>query len=125
MLREEAHYVQSAAKNNLATLLSSGFTAINRNTAQSPLARPVIRKLINHHSTQLWLFVTSVANARLYQVRLKAGDGDWQDGGTYSQARKITVPNLVPGTIYQVQVRALGGSTGYSEWSLGLSIMAT
>jgi len=25
--------------------------------------------------------------------------------------------NLTPGTTYNVQVRAIGGSTGYSDWS--------
>jgi len=29
----------------------------------------------------------------------------------------MPVNGLVPGTMYQVQVRAIGGSTGYSDWS--------
>jgi hypothetical protein len=32
--------------------------------------------------------------------------------------------NLVPGTVYQIRARALGGSTGYSDWSMITSCMA-
>jgi hypothetical protein len=35
------------------------------------------------------------------------------------------LPDLMPGTIYFVRVRAIGGSTGYSEWSVPVSLMAT
>lgn len=31
---------------------------------------------------------------------------------------------LTPGTQYQVQVRAIGGSTGYSDWSDSVSHMS-
>ena len=125
VLRDEAHYVQIIAKNDLPTLLSSGFTAIDRNTAQTRLPKPVILKVLNQSSTQLWLRVKRVPNARSYQVRLKIGDGEWFDGGTCSQARQIVLANLTPGTVYGIQVRALGGSTGYSDWSMATSKMAT
>ena len=124
-LRDTAHYVQIIAKNDLATLLSSGFTAIDRNTAQTPVDRPVMLKASNQHSTQLWLRARGVANARSYQLRFKAGDGEWQDGGYFSQARRIVVTGLTPGTVYTVQLRAIGGSTGASDWSNELAIMAT
>jgi hypothetical protein len=34
-----------------------------------------------------------------------------------SAARKIILTSLTPGTVYNVQARAIGGSTGYSDWS--------
>ena len=64
-------------------------------------------------------------NALLYEVRWKTGDGDWIDAGKFQQARTIVLQNLVPGTVFTVSVRALGGSTGCSEWSLPVSCMAT
>lgn len=125
VLRDEAHYVQSTAKNNLPALLSSGFTAIDRNTAPAPLVRPVIKKLDNQVSTQLRLLVQRVPNARMYQVRWKVGGGDWQDAGAYTKARTMVLNNLTPGTVYVLQVRALGGSTGHGDWSLAVTKMAT
>ena len=125
VLRDEAHYVQIIGKNNRSALLSSGFTDIDRNTAQSPLAVPVVKAVLNQHSGQFWLRLKRVPNARNYQVRLKIGEGEWMDGGIYSKARKIVVPDLTPGTLYTIQVRALGGSTGYSEWSMATTKMAT
>ena len=81
--------------------------------------------MLNQYSGELWLRVERVPNACNYQVRLKTGDGDWADGGIHPQARKIVIPGLTPGTIYTIQVRALGGSTGYSEWSMIATKMAT
>jgi hypothetical protein len=124
MLRDEAHYVQIVAKTDLLKLLSSGFTAIDRSSAQKPLTTPFIRKVLREQSEQLRLILKPVPNARLYQVQLKVGDGDWQDAGTHSQARRLILPKLVPGTVYQIRVRALGGSTGQSAWSMVTSCMA-
>jgi hypothetical protein len=41
----------------------------------------------------------------------------------FTQARKITLPGLTPGQVYSVQSRAIGGSTGYSDWSDPISHM--
>ena len=46
-------------------------------------------------------------------------------GGKPSKARRIVLPNLVPGTVYTIQARVIGGSTGQSDWSTPVSIMAT
>jgi len=42
-----------------------------------------------------------------------------------TRARKIELPGMTPGTTYSLEARAIGGSTGYSDWSLPTSIMAT
>jgi len=34
------------------------------------------------------------------------------------QARRILLKDLTPGTLYEIRVRAIGGSTGYSDWTL-------
>jgi hypothetical protein len=49
----------------------------------------------------------------------------WQEAGIYTQARRIVLMGLTPGTVYFVRVRAIGGSTGYSEWSVPATLMAT
>jgi hypothetical protein len=68
--------------------------------------------------------VSPVANARAYEARISSGGNAPQAAGTYTQARRIVLPNLVPGTMYTVTIRAVGGSTGYSDWSDPVSHMS-
>ena len=125
ILRQLAAYVQGACLNDLSILLSSGFSATSTNHAQSPLAKPAILGITNGVSTTLTLNVTAVTNAKSYEVRLSTTPGTWQDGGTYTQARRLVVPGLTPGLVYTFQVRAVGGATGYSDWSDSITHMAT
>jgi hypothetical protein len=123
-LRRQASYVQGISKHDLPKLLSSGFSAASQNSAQSQLTRPVILNVLNQFSTKLTLRITPIANARNYQVQKKLGEGEWEDAGIFSQARRIEVGNLTPGMIYTFRVRALGGITGYSDWSDSISRMS-
>jgi hypothetical protein len=123
-LRRQASYVQGIAKHDLTQLLSSGFSPASQNNAQSKLATPIILKILNEQTQRLTLRVTPIANARNYQVQTQAGDGEWREAGIFSKTRRIEVANLTPGTIYNIRVRALGGSTGYSEWSSVTSRMS-
>jgi len=50
---------------------------------------------------------------------------DWQPAGIFTQARKVVQEDLTPGTTYDFQFRAHGGSTGASDWSDPISHMAT
>jgi hypothetical protein len=115
-LRRQGSYVQGVAQ-NLSTLLSSGYVAASRNNAQTPLVKPWILKILNNGLGQLLLRVKPVANARSYQVQIQIGNGPWQEAGFSNQARRMVVANLTPGTVYNIRVRAIGGSTGFSEWS--------
>ena len=47
------------------------------------------------------------------------------DSTVSTQARRIVLTNLVPGTTYAVRARAIGGSTGASNWTAPGSIMST
>jgi hypothetical protein len=116
-LRRQGAYVQGVAQ-NLSTLLSSGYVAASRNNAQTRLLKPWVRKILNNGPGQLLLRITPVANARSYHIQVQEGDGPWQEAGFSNQARRIMVANLTPGTLYNIRVRALGGSTGFSDWSL-------
>lgn len=117
-LRANGHYVQTIASRNLDLLLSSGYFAISTNRAQSPLDKPAITAIENAAAGQLLVRVTPVANARSYHVQTSSGgSGAWQDAGIYSRARSILLTGLTSGTVYNVRVRAIGGSTGASDWS--------
>ncbi len=118
-------YVQSVAGQTLSVLLSSGFNTVSTNRTQSPLDTPVILDIDNSFSTQFVLKLQPVTNARTYQVQKCVAGGAWQEAGFSTQARSVLVTGLTPGTIYSLQVRAIGGSTGSSDWSNPVSCMAT
>jgi hypothetical protein len=124
LLRQEANYVQGAANNDLAVLLSSGFEAASNNTAQSPLPKPAIVEILNEMSTQLVVRGKPVTNAHSYEAQVKNGTGGFLPAGTFTQVRRMVLTGLVPGQTYTVQIRAVGGSTGYSDWSDPVSHMA-
>ncbi|HEY5041479.1 MAG TPA: fibronectin type III domain-containing protein [Verrucomicrobiae bacterium] len=125
-LRKDANYVEIQSDNDLETLLSSGYDVVSTNRAQAPLDQPVIVEISNLATTRLLVRLLSILNAKSYQVQLAtAVNGPWQEAGIYTQARRIVLLGLTPGTVYFVRLRAIGGSTGYSEWSVPATLMAT
>ena len=50
-------------------------------------------------------------------VQSKTGAGDWASAGLFQNSRGLIVTGLTSGTMYAFQVRAVGGSTGQSDWS--------
>lgn len=124
LLRQEANYVQGAANNDLATLLSSGFQAASNNKTQTQLAKPTIADILNEMSTQLVVRGKPVANAHAYEAKVKNGTGGFVPAGTFTSVRRMVLTGLTPGQTYTVQIRAVGGSTGYSDWSDPVSHMA-
>jgi hypothetical protein len=58
-----------------------------------------------------------VKNTSLHEGRVKGPTGDWLPSIFTGDSQHITFEGLTPGAIYTVQVRALGGSTGQSDWS--------
>ena len=125
-LRKNANYVETIASQNLEVLLTSGFLPVSTNRAQAPLVAPDIMQLDNLATTQFMMRLKPVTNAKSYQVQTNTnGAGTWQEAGIFTQARRIVLGNLTPGTTYSVRARAIGGATGYSEWSPAQSRMAT
>ena len=126
-LRQQAHYVESLASQNLETLLSSGFFAVNGVRRGSvPLTKPLVALVDGVGSTRLRVKLGRVPGARTYQVQSNVeGNGNWQDAGMYMNTRGIVLENLTPGKVYSVRVRAFGGSTGTSDWSDPVTKMAT
>ena len=123
-LDANAFYVQTVARKDLPLLLTSGYQAASTNRAQSPLDAPAITSITNDTSTQLDVHLSPVANAVGYEVQICTGTGAWATARFSTQARTITLTGLTTGTVYQVRARALGGSTGQSDWSMpGSSIV--
>ena len=129
LLRHLAAYVQQNCNNDLTTLLSSGFEVVTNNRAQLPLDTPTIVGVDNGNSGQLLVTVNPVANAKCIELRFAllgtgGAPGPWQNGGLFTYSRSMTVNGLTPGSMYQVEARAVGGSTGYSDWSDAVSHMS-
>ena len=124
MLRQIGSYVQINCNDNMALLLTSGFEAQSTNRAQIVLAQPQALVLKNGLAGQLVASVSPVKNTNMYEGRIKGPTGDWMPSVFTGDSQHIIFDSLTPGTMYTVQVRSLGGSTGQSDWSDPSSHMA-
>lgn len=116
-LRQVASYVQIRCNNDLNLLLTSGFQAQSTNRASTPLEQPQALTIKNSGSSRLAAAVDPVKNANMYEGRIKGPTGDWLPSVFSGDSQHIFFNGLTPGTTYTIQVRALGGSTGQSDWS--------
>jgi hypothetical protein len=126
LMRQLALYVQMIIQGNpaygLAELLASGFDAVSSNRTQQPLTTPNITEILNVGEGTLKLRATASKNARNYEVHMKLGtETAWQSAGLFSSTRGIVVGGLTPGAVYDFRMRAIGGSTGHSDWSNAVS----
>ena len=125
LLRTLALYVQVASGGDLATLMSSGFTA-QRSTKASvgPLPAPAnLRLTRGRNSGQIIARCEKLKQAGAYEWRYAtaAAPAAWVElDSTF--AASIILSGLVPGTQYSVQVRALG-TAGPSDWSDAAMLM--
>ena len=111
---------------NMEMLLATGYLPASTNRTSSPLDDTAIVSLLNNGTTQALLRLQTVTNAKSYQVQTSADGGKtWQEAVVSTKAIRIVIPNLVPGTTYLVRARAIGGSTGASNWTGPGSIMST
>jgi hypothetical protein len=110
------------ARTSLPVFLTSGYQAMSTNRAQSPLDTPSITGIDNDTSTQLDVHLSTVTNALGYEVQILIANV-WATVKFSAQARTVTLTGLTSGTVQQVRARALGGSTGQSDWSMPGSSM--
>jgi hypothetical protein len=120
-LDQEAFYVQSVYRYNLTGMIATGFEPASTNRAQVVLDTPGISGVDTDVSAQLTLHVTPIDNAYGYEVQTRIGTAALATVLYSSQARSIVLPGQTSGTAVNVRVRALGGLTGYSAWSLDVT----
>jgi hypothetical protein len=107
-------------------MLTSGFLPVSANTVPSPLPKPVVENIDNFQSTVVMIRLKAIPTMRTIEARRRVhATGDYQAAGLFTQARKIKQDGLIPGTSYDWQFRAVGSSTGYSDWSDPVTHMAT
>jgi hypothetical protein len=121
ILRQLAAYVQSKHGDDLEVLLSSGFEAVATNHAPAVLDAPHIREILNGHSGEFIVHADAITNIRVFAARIAPVTGGtvgaYQNAGLHSDSRHISLTGLTPGTIYSVQLQAVGGGNHVSDWS--------
>lgn len=121
-LQTLAFYAQIVADNNLATLLSSGFEPVSTNRTSAPLDTPSVKRISSGMTGVSLVTLSKVINSRCQELRVAEmlEDGTmrpFETVGLFTDSRNIPVNGQVPGKLYAYQGRAIGGSTGYSDWS--------
>lgn len=122
LLKTLANFVQETCNNNLALLLSTGFEAVSQNRAQYPLAKPVIERMVPGMTGTMLVTLSREKVARGTEIRVAeigpdGAPGEFRTPFFSSTSRNVKVPNLVPGALFALQGRSMGGSTGSSDWS--------
>ena len=125
LLRKQAPYVQSLTGTDLAQMLSSGFSAASTNRARMLLPKAEIRGIKSLQSTMLSIAVKPVQSARGYEARYKTENGEFFTAPFSTSSRSLLLQNLIPGVVYTIQARAVGGLRGCGEWSDPVARMAT
>lgn len=124
LLRTLALYVQVASGGDLATLLSSGFTAQRSKQPVGPLPAPANLRLVRGtNSGQIIARCNRMPRAGAYGWRYasSATPAMWVSVES-TFAASTTIEGLAPGTQYTVQAQALG-TNGSSDWSDAASLM--
>jgi S1-C subfamily serine protease len=116
------HYVQSACNDDMATFLTSGFTAAAKRTNPAPL--PLTEAAFSSidrgpNSGDVVVKPDGQKGAVAFDVRyaLQGGGGPLGPWTTVTivKPRRVTISGLSMAGIYQFQIRALG-VLGYTDW---------
>ena len=125
-LRQIAAYVESVAKGNADTIRAAGFLVVTHShNPSTQLDRPTILSITAFITTKLKIHGSSVRNAHGFELQYRIGTGEWQPLTPYPNPRAMVMDNTIPGTLYEFRLRAIGGSTGFSDWSDSVKHMAT
>ncbi|MEY3895493.1 MAG: hypothetical protein RLZZ214_1012 [Verrucomicrobiota bacterium] len=120
MLKILAIFMQVASNNNLALLLSTSFEAASQNRAQYPLAKLVVERIVPAMTGTMLVSLSRPKLARGCEIRVAeigpdGAPGEFRTPFFGSNSRNVPVENLVPGALFALQGRTMGGSTGCSD----------
>jgi hypothetical protein len=114
-------FVDIVANGDPEVVTASGFPARSQNRSRVPCPKVVIKKITNGVTTELIVSVWPVDNAQSYELRhaiVKEGvTMPWERSEPFTNSRSMPISGLIPGAVYAFQVRAVGGSTRFGDWS--------
>jgi len=116
-LHKLAIFCQENCNNDPTIFLTSGFDLANTNRSSSELPKCSIRTVKNGASTQLIVEAVPMKNARSWEARWWVGNNPPQHADCLKPTRKMTIIALPSGQMINIQMRAHGGSAGFSDWS--------
>jgi len=116
-LHKLAIFCQENCNNDSTIFLTSGFKLAKVGGPSTPLPKCVLRMLTNGATGQLIAEAETMTNARSWEARWWVGTNPPQHANCLKPNRKMTIIDLPPGQVINVQMRAHGGSTGFSDWS--------
>ena len=121
-MKKLAYFVQLKCDNDMGLVLESGFSPVSTSRTRLPLPRPAIVRVENGMTGQAVLGTGANSNVRIWQAKYAhiAADGsysEWTGAPPATDSRRILVDDLVPGHMVAFRLRAVGGSTGWSDWS--------
>jgi hypothetical protein len=124
-LTKDASYVDITVNGDLAKLLLSGYESVSTNRAQSTLSAPQVTSADHGQTGEIKVRIVADANVKSYLGRIKkATDGDFGPTLSFQSSRKIVFDGLTAGVTYVMQLCAIGGNTGKSDWCEPVSKMA-
>jgi Fibronectin type III domain len=121
LLRQLAHFVEMACKDDMAVFMTSGFKpATYSRTAPQPLPPASIVSVDQGNTGQLLVSVKPLPKARMFEVRcapvVTGQTPTWTIVAIPNAIKPAVLNSLTPGTNYTIQVRAYG-MLGYTDWS--------
>ena len=125
MLKQLAGFVQMKATKDLPLLLSSGFESVSTNRTRVPLPKPVVLKIITGMSGQAIISAQAVSNTRCWEPQYALIGEDGVPGPLIgapasTSSRRIVIDGLIPGRLYAVHVRGIGGYDSFDAEGRGL-----
>ena len=123
-LTKDASYVDINCNEDLSILLSSGYEPVSTNRAQRMLNPPQIIAVSSPQSGQLKARIEADPNAKSFVGRIKATGSEFGPSVSFKNSRSILFTGVTAGVTYILQLMAIGGSTGQSDWSEPATKMA-
>lgn len=122
ILNQLVWYAQFQGGLDTIKLASSGFALVTVNTSRTPLAKVTNLRVANGTEGQSLVSCEAPANTR--SLELQAANigpdgvtGEFVSRGIFTRSQRMPVDDLTPGVLVAFRARAIGGSTGYSDWS--------
>ncbi len=117
-LDKNASYVDINCDDDLSVLLSSGYQAVSANRAQAILNAPDVMAVDSPQTGALKVRIKPDYKSKSYVGRIKTAAGsEFGPSISFASSRKIVFNGLTSGVTYVMQLCAIGGSTGQSDWT--------